>query len=90
MAMIYYLNELSYWHWLGFGIILLVLEFLLRGNGFLLWLALVACIVGLLVWLFPLLAWPYQLLIFSLGGIVCLVSWWMYLLRNTGRDIRKR
>lgn len=82
--MFFYLNGLSYWHWFGFAVILLLVEVLLRSGGFLLWLAFMAVVLGILLWIFPWLAWPYQLLIFSLGGITCLVSWWMYMLRNTG------
>lgn len=80
--MIHYLHNLAPWDWFGFAIILLALEFFIATTGFLVWLALIATIVGVLLWLFPAIPWPYQLLIFSLTGIICSVSWWAYLLRH--------
>lgn len=82
MGMIHYVNILTPWHWIGLAIFFLILEFIVAASGFLIWLALLATVVGLLLWLFPQIPWPYQLLIFSLGGIICSVSWWAFLLHH--------
>lgn len=86
----HYLPTLSYWHWYGVAVVLLILEFLLMTSGFLLWLAIAAGAVGLLLWLFPLFAWPYQMLVFSLGGIVCSVVWWAFLLGHRSVKMGRR
>lgn len=83
MRMIHYLHALQAWHWFSFALILLVLEYIASMGYFLIWLSLAAALVGLLLWLFPEFPWPYQLLIFSLSGIICSVSWWAYLLRHS-------
>lgn len=75
-------NHLTYWHWLGLGIILLILEILVSGGGFLLWIGLAAIVTAIIDWFFPTLFWGAQLLIFAVAGIVCLVGWWSYLQRN--------
>ncbi len=88
LMLTHYLPTLTFWHWYGVAIVLLILEFLLMTSGFLLWLSLAAAIVGVLLWMFPFFDWPYQVLIFSLVGIVSSVVWWSYLLRH--HPVRKR
>lgn len=83
-----YLPTLTYWHWYGMAVVLMILEFLLMTSGFLFWLALAAAVVGLFLWFFPFFVWPYQILVFSLGGIVSSVVWWSYLLRH--RPVRAK
>ena len=73
---------LTYWHWLGLGLILLILEVLIASDGFLLWIGLAAFVTAIVALIVPTLFWGVQLLIFALGGIVCVVSWWSYLQRS--------
>jgi len=75
-------NYLNYWHWLGLGLILLILEILIASGGFLLWIGLAAVITAGIAWLAPNLFWGVQILIFAVAGIICLVGWWSYLQRN--------
>jgi len=81
--MAHYISQLTPLEWAGIGVIFLILDFFIATSGFLVWLGILACLVGLLLWLFPSLPWPHQLLIFSLSGIVCSVTWWAYLLRHS-------
>ena len=57
-----YLQNLSFWDWLAFGSVLLILEVFGVG-GYLLWTGLAAAIVGALLYLFPELPWAWQLLL---------------------------
>lgn len=82
MEMFRYMQALTYWDWIGFGVLLLILELLMASGGFLLWLAAAAVIIAGLIWVFPTMLWPYQLLIFSVLGMVCSVVWWSYLLSH--------
>ncbi len=81
-----FFTHLTYWHWLGLGLILLILEVLFASGGFLLWLGLAAIITTIITWFFLGLFWGLQVLIFAVAGIVCLVGWWSYLQRNPARS----
>jgi membrane protein implicated in regulation of membrane protease activity len=70
-----YLQNLSFWDWLAFGSVLLILEVFGVG-GYLLWTGLAAAIVGALLYLFPELPWAWQLLLFGCLSILTAVFWW--------------
>ena len=72
-----FLTELSYWYWFSFGIMLLVLE-LFGAGGFLLWVGLAAILTGVIILLFPQLAWNIQLIVFALLAIGHTMFWWQY------------
>jgi membrane protein implicated in regulation of membrane protease activity len=78
-------NHLTQWHWLGLGLILLILELLFASGGFLLWLGLAAVVTALVTWIFPNLFWGGQMLLFAVAGIICLISWWSYVHHNPAR-----
>lgn len=82
MELIRHFNFLNSWIWLGLAILFFILEYLITTSGFLILLGVIAAIISLLLWLFPPIPWPYQLLIFSVTGIIGSVSWWAYLLRH--------
>jgi len=69
----------THWLWLGFSAFLIIFEVLLGASFFLLWLGIIAAIVGITVWLIPSLLWQYQLLIFALGAISSIMMWHHYL-----------
>ncbi|MDA8562089.1 NfeD family protein [Gammaproteobacteria bacterium] len=77
-----YLTHLTYWHWLTFGVILLVLEIISGSSGFILWMAFGAGFVGILVWIFPGLEWTVQLISFSLFSILTVIGWRLYLKKH--------
>jgi inner membrane protein len=76
------LNALSQWDWLALAVILLIAEVLVSG-GFLLWIGISAALVGVLVWIYPLvITWGIQMLLFSALAIISSICWWAYLKRN--------
>ena len=70
-----FLLHLSYWDWLAFGTLLLILEVFGTG-GYLLWTGLAAACVGLLAFLIPDLHWALQYLLFAALSILTAVLWW--------------
>ena len=73
--MLDYLHTLSFWDWLGFGTVLLIIEVFGTG-GYFLWLGLSAALIGVLTWLFPALDWRGQFVLFALLSVVSGVLWW--------------
>ncbi len=73
--MIEYLQHLSFWDWLAFGTVLLILE-VFGAGGYLLWIGMAAACVGVLTYLFPELPWAWQFLAFALLSVLTAVFWW--------------
>ncbi len=69
--MIDLLQSLTAWHWLILGVVLLGLE-LMIGSTYILWPAVSALIVGLLLFIAP-MGWELQMLLFFLLSITTLV-----------------
>lgn len=70
-----YLQHLSFWDWLAFGTVLLILE-VFGAGGYLLWIGLAAAAVGLLTYLLPDLLWAWQFFAFALLSLLTAVFWW--------------
>lgn len=70
-----YLQHLSFWDWLAFGTVLLILE-VFGAGGYLLWIGLAAAAVGLLTYLLPDLPWAWQFFAFALLSLLTAVFWW--------------
>ena len=68
------LEQLTYWHWWILAAVLIIFEVFAPG-AFFLWLGIAAAAVGGLVYLFPTLAWEYQLLLFSVLSVVSIIIW---------------
>lgn len=60
--------EIVFWHWLAFGVFLLIVELLAPGMFFL-WMAQAAGITGLLLFLLPGLGWEVQTTVFSVLSV---------------------
>lgn len=73
--MIEYLQHLSFWDWLAFGTVLLILE-VFGAGGYLLWIGMAAAAVGVLSYLLPELPWTWQFILFALLSILTAVFWW--------------
>lgn len=71
-----------YWHWLVFGMILLILELVFASSGFLLWLGIASVFTGLVVIVIPNLYLGYQFLVFALVAIFSVLLWVKYLKRK--------
>ncbi|WP_137886404.1 NfeD family protein [Pseudomonas sp. 2FE] len=70
-----YLQHLSFWDWLAFGTLLLILE-VFGAGGYLLWIGVAAAAVGVVTYLFPELPWAWQFLLFGLLSVLTAVLWW--------------
>ena len=70
-----YLQNLTFWDWLAFGTVLLILE-VFGAGGYLLWIGLAAAAVGLLTYLLPDLPWAWQFFAFALLSLLTAVFWW--------------
>ena len=70
-----YLQHLSFWDWLAFGTVLLILE-VFGAGGYLLRIGLAAAAVGLLTYLLPDLPWAWQFFAFALLSLLTAVFWW--------------
>jgi membrane protein implicated in regulation of membrane protease activity len=69
-----YLQNLSFWDWLGLGTVLLILE-VFGAGGYLLWVGIAAAAVGVLTFLLPMF-WTVQFLLFAVLSILMAVYWW--------------
>ncbi|ACO76737.1 hypothetical protein AvCA_04830 [Azotobacter vinelandii CA] len=69
-----FLQGLSPWHWLGLGILLLILE-VFDAGGYLLWMALVATGLAVLLQVLPDFSWKLQLLLFVSLSTLLLLLW---------------
>jgi len=70
-----YLQHLSFWDWLAFGTLLLILE-VFGAGGYLLWIGVAAAGVGVLTYLFPELPWALQFILFGVLSVLTAVLWW--------------
>lgn len=70
-----YLQQLSFWDWLAFGTLLLILE-VFGAGGYLLWIGVAAASVGVLTYLMPGLPWALQFILFGVLSVLTAVFWW--------------
>ncbi len=76
-----WLQQLSFWHWLVLGVVLVILEIFSPGVFFL-WLGIAAGLVGLVLAVWPSVDWPVQLLLFALFSLVSVFASRRYLRRH--------
>ena len=69
---------LLYWHWLAFGMVLMMLEIALASFT-VLWFGFGAILVGILLWLVPELALNWQIFIWALSSALAAWLWFRYL-----------
>lgn len=72
-----YLQHLTFWDWLAFGTLLLILE-VFGAGGYLLWIGVAAAATGVLAFLAPGLAWTGQFLAFGLLSLATVAFWWKH------------
>jgi membrane protein implicated in regulation of membrane protease activity len=70
-----FLQQLTFWNWLAFGTLVLILE-VFGAGGYLLWIGLAAASVGVLTYLFPELPWAVQFILFGVLSVLTAVGWW--------------
>lgn len=74
-------DTVEFWHWLFFGIILIVAEVFVFG-AVLLWFGIAALVVGTMVFLIPALTWAPSLLIWAGLSVALVLGWQFYRKRN--------
>jgi membrane protein implicated in regulation of membrane protease activity len=70
-----YLQNLSFWDWLGLGTVLLILE-VFGAGGYLLWIGVAAAGVGILTYVIPAMNWEVQFLLFAVLSVLTALYWW--------------
>ena len=70
--------QLEAWHWLVLGFLLIVFEIFLPSFTAL-WFGVGACLVGLILWLFPALSFTAQVVIWVILSAILTVAWFKYL-----------
>ncbi len=68
------LTNLTHWSWWTLAIVLVVLEIFVSGTFFL-WMGISALVVGVMLLVYPALAWEYQLLAFAILSVASIVAW---------------
>ena len=71
--------QITSWHWFALSSIMLIFDVALSANFFILWLGVCAAIMGGLLKINPSLSWEWQLLIFAVNSLVCIILWRSYL-----------
>ena len=74
MMIIEFLAANAPWGWIIAGLILLGLELVVPGGGFLVWLGIAGIVTGLVVFIQP-MAWPFQWLLFAILGLASVFAW---------------
>ena len=80
-----FMFTLTEWHWFGLAAILGILEVALGASFFLLWLAICAITIAIILLIFPALGWQQQLLIFSIESIASIFFWHVHLKNNPSK-----
>ena len=76
------LEEIVYWNWWVFALILIIVEVLVAGTFFL-WMSISAGIVGLVLLLLPGISWQLQLSLFAVFSITSIILSRIWLARHT-------
>ncbi len=69
--------EIEFWHWWVAAVAFIVLEVFAPGTLFL-WIGVAAGVVGLLLLIFPDIAWEHQLMVFAVLSVATVVGWRAY------------
>lgn len=77
-----WLWEFEFWHWWAFGIALIVVEVFAISTTILLWPAISAFLIGLILLVDPGFDWRYQLLVFAVLSVASSIGWQMWLRKH--------
>ncbi len=67
-----WLESLTYWHWMVFGVLVMLIEALAPGVIFL-WLGISAILTGLALAAIPSMAWEVQVILFAVLSVLAIV-----------------
>lgn len=76
-----WLWQIEFWHWWALGLLLIAIE-VFAPSTLLIWPAVSAAVVGVVLLVDPTLDWRYQILIFAVLALVTTVAWFRYWLRR--------
>ncbi len=68
-----FLEQITLWHWMILGVVLVILEVLAPGIVFL-WMGIAAIVTGVIVLAAGTMGWEYQVLVFAALSVVSVVS----------------
>lgn len=74
-------SHVVYWHWLIFGVVMLILE-AFAPAAFFLWLGIAALIVGVLLAVFSSMSFEFQLISFSVLSVASIIAWRQYRIKR--------
>lgn len=74
-------DNLLYWHWWVFAIILLILEVFTPG-AFFMWMSIAAGVIGLILLIFSDLSWQIQFVLFAVSSIAAILLGRIFFNRN--------
>ncbi len=74
--------DLEFWHWWAFGIALVGLEVFTTSTTILLWPAISAFAIGLILLVIPDFDWRFQLLLFAVLSVVTSIGWQVWLRKH--------
>lgn len=72
---------INFWHWLAFGLLLMLVELILPSTYFL-WMGLAALVVGVLFWLIPGMSFDVQTILFAVLSVSAIIIGKRYLKRH--------
>ena len=75
------LDNIIYWHWWVFAIILLILEIFSPG-AFFMWMSAAAGVIGVILLAAPELSWQTQFIIFALTSVIAITAGKIWFKRN--------
>ena len=75
------MESITFWHWLIFGILLVVLEVLAPGVIFL-WMGIAAMVTGVMFYFIPGMEWEYQFILFAILSIVSVGGYRLYVRKH--------
>jgi len=77
-----WINDIIYWHWLILAVVLIILEILMPGGAYFLWMGVSAAIVGGAMFVFPQMPILVQVLIFAVLSVITVVMYKSYRKKN--------
>jgi membrane protein implicated in regulation of membrane protease activity len=68
---------LDFWHWWIFASVLIIIE-VLAPTFFSLWIGIAAFLTGVILYIWPELAWEYQFFLFAVLSLLSIIGWRHY------------
>ena len=76
-----FMRQMVYWHWWIAAMVFVILEVFVPG-AILIWFGISAGVVGILLLLFPSMAWEIQIVLFTVLAVASILIWRVYAKRH--------